>query len=162
MFEVADQDGDGKLMYEELFAILTAMNDEVGRRSSQSTPAERRMLRQHACQASSTTLKRLVELVDEEGNGWVEWPEFREVLCSAARAVQCSAEPKLRFVESALFRPFERRRAAVTAYAKARAAQGKAALLGAVRCSACSRWTCTSAIGSSGSLTRTACRSTTR
>ena len=113
MFEVADQDGDGKLMYEELFAILTAMNDEVSRPSLQQS-ALRRSATQlahtarkdacraqnaaHACQASSTTLKRLVELVDEEGNGWVEWPEFREVLslCSAARnsfvsvALRCS------------------------------------------------------------------------
>ena len=38
MFEVADQDGDGRLVYEELFAVMTAMNDE----------------------ASSTALKRLV------------------------------------------------------------------------------------------------------
>jgi hypothetical protein len=62
MFEVADQDGDGKLMYEELFAILTAMNDEVrpshrvlfgapprsSRTEHAMMRAERRMLRMRA------------------------------------------------------------------------------------------------------------------
>ena len=43
--------------YEEMFAILTSMNDKV----------------------DATHLKRVAELADEDGMGWIEWADFREV-----------------------------------------------------------------------------------
>ena len=43
---MADEDADGKLTYEEMFAIMTAMNGKV----------------------DSNNLKRLCELADEDGN----------------------------------------------------------------------------------------------